>query len=161
MSFLLNVSPLSLLSLCSSLSFDHMFLFWLKTGDHSSPALIKHTLIVGQWQLQGKETREGDQLPWERWKKTKEEERGHREGGRGSRQRDRKQRGREKAVVAKSQLSCQMGRAPYLGNKRSHSLLRTPDSPVLVHFFNNMWPFFHSTEDWWKLCVIAAELQGW
>lgn len=35
----------------------------------------------------------------------------------------------------------------YLGNKKSDSLLRTPDSPVLVHFFNHMWPFFHSTGD--------------
>lgn len=36
---------------------------------------------------------------------------------------------------------------PYLGNKKSDSRLGMSDSLVLVHFFNNMWPFFHSTGD--------------
>ena len=87
-SFPLNVLPSSSLSP----SFDRMFLFWVKTGDHSSPVLIKHTLIVGQWQLQGKETREGDQLPWERWKKTEVEERVGGEGDRESSHCDGKHR---------------------------------------------------------------------
>lgn len=60
----------------------------------------------------------------------------------------------------KSQVYFQMAWAPYLGNMKSDSLLRMPDSPVLVHFFNNMWPLFHSTGDWWKLCVTETRALG-
>lgn len=56
--------------------FNHTLPFWVRTGCHSSLILIKHTRIVEQWQLQGKETREGDQLPRERWKKKGVEKRG-------------------------------------------------------------------------------------
>ena len=142
-----------------------MFLLWVETGDHSSPVLIKHTLIVGQWQLQGKkETREGDQLPRERWKKTEveERERGGGEGRDGESSHCDRERGEDMKKMWRLKVSSPTRWAgpPYLGNKKSDSLLRTPDSLVLVHFFNNMWPFFHSSGDWWKLCVIATTAPG-
>ena len=56
----------------------------------------------------------------------------------------RAQRGRGKTTAAKSQVSCQMGQAPYLGNKNGDSLLRMSDSPILVHFFNCFFFFFPS-----------------
>ena len=83
-SFLLNVLPSS--SLPISLSLDRMFLLWVETGDHSSPVLIKHTLIVGQWQLQGKKRQEreinchGRDGKRQRWRRERE---GGEGGGRG------------------------------------------------------------------------------
>lgn len=144
-SFLLNVLFCHPFLSSPFLSLTACFFSRVKTEDDSSSILIKHNLIVwGTGSSKGKRQERGDPLPWKRQKKTEVEDKGDGESeqSKWKKEETKTKRGCENAVVVKSQLPCQMAQTPYLGNKKSDSLLRMPDRPVLVHFFNNMWPFF-------------------
>lgn len=74
------------------------------------------------------------------WERRKKREVGERWGA--SSHYDRKRiKEREKVVLAERQLPVKMAQPSYLGNAKSDSLLRMPDSPILAHFFDNLWCF--------------------